>query len=186
MNNKTKNYCKWGIAFAIVWNVFILGFYSLMCLSEGVPFTENIEVDSWIGFYFCYALATTVWFYIGYGLRKEYVTKKESHLSAYGNSGESEKNFKLDFIRQYIKLLLSFFHCIDDILYSYAYQRIQQRDIYRQHSSLCRCNSRMPDFQQIYFKKNRQIKFFEILPSGRYCKFGFRKSDLLENMRMFI
>ena len=46
MDERIKNYCKWGVAVALLWNVLILSVYSIMCLVEGVPFSENIEVDS--------------------------------------------------------------------------------------------------------------------------------------------
>ncbi len=83
MDAKRKNYCKWGIVFALAWNVLILSVYTITCFMEGVPFTENIEVDSWSCFYVCYALMTVAWFYIGYALRKEYVTKREAYVSSF-------------------------------------------------------------------------------------------------------
>ena len=45
-----------GGALALSWNVLVLGVYAITCLVEGVPFSANIEVDSWLGFYACYAM----------------------------------------------------------------------------------------------------------------------------------
>ena len=83
MNNNIQNCCKWGVAVAILWNVLSLSVYSITCLVEGVPFSENIEVDSWLGFYIWYALATLAWFYVGYGLRKEYITERDVYISSF-------------------------------------------------------------------------------------------------------
>ena len=42
MDNRIKNYCKWGVALALSWNVLTISVYSLMCLVEGVPFSDNL------------------------------------------------------------------------------------------------------------------------------------------------
>ena len=82
-----------------------------MCLVEGVAFSDNITVDSWLGFYIWYALATLVWFYVGYGLRKEYVTKREVYLSSFKDLDKEKVNrlFKLHFLGGYSKMLTVFF-----------------------------------------------------------------------------
>lgn len=112
MDAKRKNYCKWGVVFALLWNVLILSVYTITCLVEDVPFNENIEVDSWSCFYVCYALMSAAWFYIGYALRKEYVTKKEAYASSFNDvarKSEIDRLFKLFFIRQYSKQLTNVF-----------------------------------------------------------------------------
>ena len=111
MGKNTQNPCKWGAAFALSWNVLILGVYTIMCFAEGVAFSENIEVDSWLGFYICYAMATLVWFYIGYALRKEYVTKRDVYLSSFKDLSKEKVNklFKLHFLGRYSKILTAVF-----------------------------------------------------------------------------
>ena len=111
MSNTIQNLCKWGATFALSWNILILGVYSVMCLTEGVAFSDNIEVDSWLGFYICYAMATLVWFYIGYALRKEYMTKREVYLSSFKELSKEEVNklFKLHFLGRYSKILTAVF-----------------------------------------------------------------------------
>lgn len=107
MDDKKNNYFKWGIAFALSWNILIIGIYTIMCIINGVGFSENIEVDSWYGFYACYVMATLVWFYIGYGLRKEYITKKGMFVSSFSDISKSktEEIFRLHFIKRYSKIL---------------------------------------------------------------------------------
>ena len=111
MNNNIQNYCKWGAAVAISWNVLSLSVYSLMCLVEGVPFSENLEVDSWLGFYIWYALATLAWFYVGYGLRKEYVTERDVYISSFKDLSKEkvDKLYKLHFLGRYTKILTALF-----------------------------------------------------------------------------
>ena len=111
MEARIKNYCKWGVTFALSWNVLLLSVYTIMCLVEGVAFSDNITVDSWLGFYIWYALATLVWFYVGYGLRKEYVTKREVYLSSFKDLDKEKVNrlFKLHFLGGYSKMLTVFF-----------------------------------------------------------------------------
>ena len=82
MEQKIKNYCAWGVAFAIGWNVLIWVVYAILCLGDGVAFPENFEVEHWLGFYVCYALATMAWFYIGYALRKEFCGGKAGFVAA--------------------------------------------------------------------------------------------------------
>ncbi len=80
MEQRKKNYCKWGAGFAIGWLALTLGIYTLICLVEGVPFSENMEADSCTVFYICYAITILVWFYIGYALRRSIGRKKRPLL----------------------------------------------------------------------------------------------------------
>lgn len=103
----TKEYSKWGAIFAIGWNIAILSIYAAMCAIEGVPFSEGLEVDTWVGFWICYALATAVWFYIGFALRKEYLTKKFQYIDAFPDIPRERVNklFQLYFWRKYARIL---------------------------------------------------------------------------------
>ena len=107
MKKYTKEYSKWGAIFAIGWNVVILSIYAVMCAIEGVPFSEGMEADTWVGFWICYALATAVWFYIGYALRKEYLTKKFQYIAAFPDIPRERVNtlFQLYFWRKYARIL---------------------------------------------------------------------------------
>ena len=111
MNNNIQNYCKWGVAIAISWIVLSLSVYSITCLVEGVPFSENLEVDSWLGFYIWYALATLAWCYVGYGLRKEYATERDVYISSFKDLSKEkvDKLYKLHFIGRYTKILTALF-----------------------------------------------------------------------------
>ena len=107
MKKYTKEYSKWGGIFAIGWNVVILSIYAIVCAIDGVPFSEGLEADTWVGFWSCYALATLVWFYIGYALRKEYLTKKFQYIDAFPDLPRSRVNtlFQLYFWRKYARIL---------------------------------------------------------------------------------
>lgn len=118
--------------FALVWNVLILGNYTGMCLVEGVAFFDNIEVDSWLGFYFCSAMATAVWFYIGYALRKEYVIQKDQFVSSFKdiNRIDVERLFKLNFISRYTKILtVVFVTAIPWYMIAHVRSDLKMRDI---------------------------------------------------------
>lgn len=107
MKKNNNKYHKSGLKVAILWNVLILGIYSISCLVQGVPFSENIEVDTWTGFIICYILTTLAWYYIGYALHKEYSKRKATYLSFYGNLDRKkvDKLFNLYFFRRYAKIL---------------------------------------------------------------------------------
>ena len=107
MKKYAQEYRKWGWIFAIGWNVAILSVYAIVCAIEGVPFSKGMEADTWVGFWICYALATAVWFYIGYALRKEYLTKKFQYIAAFPDMPRESVNtlFQLYFWRKYARIL---------------------------------------------------------------------------------
>lgn len=105
MDKQTQDFLNWGVAFAIAWNVLILTIYSLSCWVEGVPFSGNIEVDSWSGFYISYALTTLVCCSIGYALRKEYITGKEAYLSSSEEAQKTAKEYQRQFVGRYAKMV---------------------------------------------------------------------------------
>ena len=106
MSGQMKDLCKWGVGFMLGWNVLILSIYILDCLLSGVPFTENMEVDSWSAFWVCYAFLSLMCFYIGYALRKEFITKKETYVACRKEQpqNEVERIYRLNFVRRYSKL----------------------------------------------------------------------------------
>ncbi len=109
MEQRKKNYCKWGVGFAIGWIALTLGIYTLTCLVEGVPFTENMEADNWTAFYVCYAITVLACFYIGYGLRKEYRTKEEAVVASSEDPIKASERFRLRFIRRYSRMMVLVF-----------------------------------------------------------------------------
>ena len=104
-------FSRWGIFFAIAWNIIILGTYSIVSRVEEVSFFENIETDIWYSFGACYLLATIMWYYIGYVLRKDFVSKKEMYFSTYKHMNRRKVDllFNLHFFRKYSRFLTSVF-----------------------------------------------------------------------------
>ena len=106
MKTAKKEYNKYGVSFAIVWNMFLVTLIVVTNLIENNPLFQ-IESEHWYDMPIIMTIWTLIWYWIGYNLRKEFLLQRGYYLEMYKTLDPKKvgKLFRTHYLKRYAKIL---------------------------------------------------------------------------------
>ena len=106
MKTAKKEYNKYGVSFAIVWNIFLISLIVITNLVENNPLF-HIESAHWYDMPIIMSVWTLIWYWIGYSLRKEFLLQRAYYLETYKTLDQEKvcKLFRTHYLKRYAKIL---------------------------------------------------------------------------------